>query len=323
MMSKVSIVVPVYNVEEYLGKCVNSLIAQTYKNIEIILVDDGSPDNCPHICDELEKTDSRVKVIHKENGGLSSARNAGIRIATGDYIAFVDSDDYVKEKYIELLVNACVENNCSISACGYYEYYSADNYKTICGETAGVISSTDAIKDIFTMKNEICVVAWNKLYAKKLFTENHIRYPEGKIHEDVFTTYKLCALTEKLAYVNEPLYYYVQRQTSIMGQSFSPKRLQLIEAVESISPFVKENSPKFDDAYDYYVFLNYLTLLNTMADCKYKDCSLFKELRTKIYDMLPKLKNNKYFGKKNVLTCLFLKFGMKSFYFIRKIYKKI
>ncbi len=322
-MIKVSIIVPVYNVEEYLGKCVNSLIAQTYKNIEIILVDDGSSDNCPHICDEFGKTDSRVKVIHKENGGLSSARNSGIRIAIGDYIAFVDSDDYVKENYIELLLNACVENNCTVSACGYYEYYSEDNYNIVCGESDGVISSIDAVKDIFTMKNEICVVAWNKLYAKELFIDNNISYPEGKIHEDVFTTYKLCALADNVAYVNEPLYYYVQRQTSIMGQSFSPKRLQLIEAVESISPFVKENSPVFDDAYDYYMFLNYLTLLNTMADCKYKDNSLFKELRGKVLAMLPKLKTNMYFGKKNFLTCVFLKLGMSMFYVIRKLYKRV
>ncbi len=322
-MIKVSIIVPVYNVETYLEKCVESLICQTHKNIEIILVDDGSTDNCPFLCDVFSKKDSRITVVHKENGGLSSARNEGIKIATGDYIAFVDSDDYVKENYIKLLLNACLENNCTISACGYYEYYSESNYKTICGEKACVISSEDAIKDIFTMKNEVCVVAWNKLYAKTLFTEFGINYPEGKIHEDVFTTYKLCALTDEVAYVNEPLYYYVQRQTSIMGQTFSRKRLQLLEAVESISSFVKEKSPEFDDEFVYYTFLNYLTLLNAMADCRYKDSSLFKELRAKIWDMLPELKTNKYFGKKNVLTCIFLKLGMNVFYFIRKLYKRI
>lgn len=323
MMKKVSIIVPVYNVSEYIEKCVESILSQTYKNIEVILVDDGSPDDCPQICDDIATKDGRVKVVHKKNGGLSSARNSGIEIATGDYIAFVDSDDYVFNDYIETLVNACIENDCKISACGYFEYYSENYCKTVCGASSYTISPEEAIKDIFTMKNEICVVAWNKLYAADLFMQHNIRYPEGKIHEDVFTTYKLCALSNKIVYVNKPLYYYVQRSGSIMGQSFSEKRLQLIDAVKSIEPFVEQRSPEFDKEFQYYVFLNYLTLLNTMADCNYKDKKLFCELRAKIFEMYSELRVNEYFGKKNKLTCFFLKFGLTMFYLIRKIYKRI
>ena len=322
-MIKVSVVVPVYNVAEYLEKCVDSLMAQTYKNIEIILVDDGATDHSGRICDEYRSKDERIKVIHKENGGLSSARNEGIEAATGEYIAFVDSDDFVAENYIEKLLAACVENGCKVSACAYYEYYSQDDMRFVGGEGSAVKSREDAVKDIFTMKNEICVVAWNKLYAKELFADNKIRYPEGKIHEDVFTTYKFCAAADKVAYINEPLYFYVQRAGSIMGQTFSKKRLQLIDAVESIAPFVKENSPVFDKEYEFYVFLNYLTLINTMADSGYKDKVLFSGLASKIGEMSASLAQNPCFGRKHKLTCIFLKLGMNLFYIIRKLYKRV
>ena len=322
-MIKVSVVVPVYNVAEYLSKCVKSLIAQTYKNIEIILVDDGATDQSGGICDDFQKKDERIKVIHKENGGLSSARNAGIEAATGEYIAFVDSDDFVAECYIEKLLDACITNNCKVSACAYYEYYSQDDMRFVGGENSTVKSREDAIKDIFTMKNEICVVAWNKLYAKELFENKANRYPEGRIHEDVFTTYKFCAAVDRVAYINEPLYFYVQRAGSIMGQTFSRKRLQLIDAVESIAPFVKENAPVFDKEYEYYVFLNYLTLINTMADSNYKDKELFFDLSSKISEMAVSLAENPCFGKKHKLSCVFLKFGMCIFFIIRKIYKKV
>lgn len=322
-MIKVSVVVPVYNVAEYLPKCVDSLIAQTYKNIEIILVDDGATDHSGSICDGYQSKDERIKVIHKENGGLSSARNAGIDAATGEYIAFVDSDDFVAEGYIEKLLSACLENGCKVSACAYYEYYSQDDKRFVGGESSTVKSREDAVKDIFTMKNEICVVAWNKLYAKELFADNKIRYPKGKIHEDVFTTYKFCAAADKVAYINEPLYFYVQRAGSIMGQTFSKKRLQLIDAVESIAPFVKENAPEFDKEYEFYIFLNYLTLINTMADCGYKDKELFSGLSSKIGEMSASLSQNPCFGKKHKLTCIFLKLGMNVFYIIRKLYKRV
>ena len=119
MEQLVSIIVPIYNVEKYIKECIDSIINQTYKNLEIILVDDGSPDCCPKICDEYSKKDKRIKVIHKENGGLSSARNAGLDVAKGEYVSFIDSDDVVDEKFIETLYNLCIENNCDISECNF------------------------------------------------------------------------------------------------------------------------------------------------------------------------------------------------------------
>lgn len=320
---RISVIVPVYNVENYLSKCIETLTAQTYSNIEILLVDDGSTDSSGQICDEYAVKDNRIMVIHKENGGLSSARNAGMPKASGEYIAFVDSDDFVSEDYIESLLEACENNGAKVAACGYIEYYSPEKQIVCCGEKPYTLTGEDAVKDIFTMKNDIHVVAWNKLYARELFVQNEITYPEGKIHEDVFTTYKLCARASTVAYVNKPCYYYVQRKGSIMGQNFSPKRLQLLEAVESVEPFVKENSPVYDTEYLFYVFLNYLTIINAMADSRYYDKVLFKNMVTLINSVMPEMKKNKYFGKKHKLTVLFLKFGMRGYYFIRKLYKRI
>lgn len=320
---KISIIVPVYQVADYIERCVLSLLSQTYQNLEIVLVDDGSPDECPAICDRLALADSRIVVIHKNNGGLSSARNVGIAQASGDYLAFVDGDDFVSNTYISALLDACELHSVKIAACGYVEYYSEAAQVIHSGDGSYVITGSEAIKDIFTMKNEIHVVAWNKLYARELFTENGITYPEGMIHEDVFTTYRLCAAADKVAYVNQPNYFYVQRQGSIINQGFNPKRLQLLQAVDSIRPFVEENAPNFAAEYEYYVFLNYLTVINAMADSHYKDSVLFKSLRQKIYDLAPHILNNPYFRGKYKLVLLLLRLGMTGFYFIRGLYRHI
>ena len=319
----VSVIVPIYNVENYIDKCVESICNQSYENIEVILVDDGSPDQCPTICDEWGRRDSRVRVVHKKNGGLSSARNAGIALAKGSYLAFIDGDDFVSKDYIETLIYACEENNVKVSACGYVEYYSENKQIIRCGESTYAISGEEAIKDIFTMKNDIHVVAWNKLYAKELFEENDILYPVGKIHEDVFTTYKFFANVDKVIYVNKPCYYYVQREGSIINQSFNPKRLQLLDAIEDIRPFVNEHSPIYDTEFAFYTFLNYLTVINSMADSDYKDRKMYKKIVSMIDTVVPQIRQTKYLSKKYILTLLFLKSGMTGFYMIRKIYQRV
>lgn len=318
----VSVIVPVYKVPAFIGKCVESLLDQTHKNLQIILVDDGSPDECGVLCDGYAQRDSRVQVIHKENGGLSDARNAGIEQAAGDYLAFVDGDDFVSEDYIETLLNACITNQTKMAACGYCNYYSDDRMTVLQPAESCVLSGEEAIKDIFTMGDNVQVMAWNKLYARSLFEDGTIRYPKGKIHEDVFTTYRFCAAAGKVACVNVPCYYYVQREGSIISQRFSPRRLQLLDAVESIRSFVEAAAPAYDREYEYYVFLNNLTLINAMADGQSMDKKLFAALRGKILKMLPDLKENPYFTKKDRLTCVFLRLGPGCFGIIRAIYKK-
>ena len=241
----VSVVVPIYGVERYLRKCVDSLLQQTYKNIEIILVDDGSPDACPEICDELKNVDNRIVVIHKKNGGLSDARNAGIQIANGTYITFIDSDDYVGIHYIETLVKAIEDCNASVSICDYINVYDdmgIEREKSICN----IFSNKECIEKIY---HPVChgmeFVAWGKLYKTSLFKNNVIMYPVGKIHEDTFTTYKLLYYAERIAYVDYVGYFYRQRENSIMSSTFNTKNLSMVEATREACEFFSDNNEKY------------------------------------------------------------------------------
>lgn len=224
----ISIIVPIYNVEQYLGECVDSILSQTYKNLEIILVDDGSPDNCGAICDEYAKKDKRIRVIHKENGGLSSARNAGLDVATGEYISFIDSDDYVSEKFIEVLYNLCKKNSADISECDFIKF--DDKVEVIESDIkVEKHSSIEMQKNIYSSECVKTVVVWNKLYKRYIYEK--LRFPEGKINEDEFTTYKAFDSTAKdIVVTNEPLYYYRYNENSIMGRKFNVKRLDVLQA---------------------------------------------------------------------------------------------
>ncbi len=226
----VSVIVPIYNVAEYLDKCVETIIGQTYKNIEIILVDDGSTDACPTMCDSYAERDSRIKVIHKRNGGLSDARNAGIEIASGEYFAFIDSDDYVAADFIETLLTVCEENSCKIAQCksmsvtddsgkGGNEKYSME-----------LIAGCDMIRRIYEDPTADTIVIWSKLYRRELF--DNIRFPFGKLHEDEFTDYKLFDLCEKVAVLDKTMYFYRVNPDSIVRRSYSLKRMSIFEALE-------------------------------------------------------------------------------------------
>ncbi|WP_022757258.1 glycosyltransferase family 2 protein [Butyrivibrio fibrisolvens] len=229
----VSVIVPIYNVEDYLPKCIDSIICQTYKNIEIILVDDGSPDSCGQICENYKKKDSRIKVIHKENGGLSDARNAGICRAKGSYYVFIDSDDYIHERMIETLVEGVVSTGADIAVCSFKNVKEDEIIDIHSGINTGsyklISEDIDRLSYFYGDKYTEFTVAWNKIYPASFFKE--IKYPKGKIHEDEFTTYKLLELAKKIAYIDVPLYYYVSRSSSIMGEEFSLKRLHRLDAI--------------------------------------------------------------------------------------------
>lgn len=209
----ISVIIPCYKVEKYLNQCIESIVNQTYQNLEIILIDDGSPDNCPQICDEWAIKDKRIKVVHKENGGLSSARNVGLEIATGRYISFIDSDDFIDETFIEFLYVNLIKNKADISCCGYYHYFNKSlkevrHFKKI----QLLMNSCDAIKKMNTI-GYFGVGSWNKLYKKELF--QNIRFPIGKLSEDWFILYKLIHESNKIYYDSQPKYYYRQRPGSI------------------------------------------------------------------------------------------------------------
>lgn len=238
MNDLVSIIVPVYKVEKYLKKCVDSILNQTYSNFEIILVDDGSPDRCGDICDEYQKKDQRVKVIHKANGGLSDARNVGISASSGQFISFLDSDDWIHNRFIETLYNLLIINNADVSIANFIKIYSDDIPSINAPSVIYQYSNIDALNQIYGKYGVQMIVAWGKLFKRELFSD--INFPVGKIHEDEFTVYKLLYKANKIIFTTEPLIYYRQRSNSITGQCFNlSNKLNVIEALEERARFFK------------------------------------------------------------------------------------
>jgi glycosyltransferase involved in cell wall biosynthesis len=238
MEDKISVIVPIYKVEKYLNRCVDSIINQTYRNLEIILVDDGSPDNSGRISDEYARTDSRVRVIHKSNGGLSDARNAGIEIATGEYIGFVDSDDFIHPEMFRDLHEQIQKHDADIAQCSFRPVTDDTFIDPGGAGNEKVISNLDALRLIYTQYKVDYIVAWDKLYRKHLF--NSIRFPVSKIHEDEFTTYKLFYLSGKIVVIDKKYYYYYQSPNSIIRSGFNLKKLHYTEAMEERILFFKE-----------------------------------------------------------------------------------
>ena len=227
-MVLISVIVPIYGVEKYLNKCVESIIGQTYCNLEIILVDDGSPDGCGEICDEWANTDKRVKVVHKENGGLSDARNAGLQIATGELISFIDSDDYIEPTFFETLYNAMQQSGAEIAECGT-RYVGED------GEVLKIRASQDGEFDTLTALTKLIneqglyQTVWNKLYRRQVI--EGILFAKGKYNEDEFWTYRVFDRGNKIVSVEQPLYNYLQRGSSIIGVGYNIRRLDGLDAL--------------------------------------------------------------------------------------------
>lgn len=239
----ISIIVPCYNVEAYLCKCVDSLLAQTYKNIEIILVDDGSPDASGAICDEYAQKDNRIKVIHKKNGGLSDARNVAIDIAKGEYITFVDSDDFVASDYVETLYHLVKKYQCKVGVAWlrtFHEGCEADTNQLPYIEK--LFDRMEGIEKMF-YQELFDTAAWCKIYHRSLF-ETGIRYPLGLIYEDLPTTYLLFLQADKIAFCNRVIYNYLLRANSIEGQPFKANKLDsALKILDMIQSHANELKP--------------------------------------------------------------------------------
>lgn len=237
-MAKISVIVPVYKVEKYLNRCVDSILNQTYADFELLLVDDGSPDNCGKICDEYAKKDHRVFVIHQKNGGLSSARNTGIdwfyEKNRSEYITFVDSDDWLHPKYLKILIDGITKNNVKISVCNYDRVTHEIPHKTYDNIEYELTSPEDFLLNHFWQYN----YAWGKLYHKSVFED--IRYPIGKIFEDTFTTYKVLHKCEKIAYTELQLYYYLRNEQGISHSPWKPSELVILDAMQEQLQFYKD-----------------------------------------------------------------------------------
>lgn len=227
-MPTISVIVPVYKVEPYLRQCVDSILSQTFRDFELILVDDGSPDGCPAICDEYAGQDSRVKVIHKENGGLSSSRNAGLDVASGEYISFVDSDDWIQLEYLERMLAAINNNHADMAMCGVEKFWE-DKPRAEEFPLADECLSHDKAVSLMTTSIWYHMIACNKLYRKSLF--DGIRFPEGYLHEDEAVIHRIIDQCAKVAMVKEPMYHYRQTAGSIMHQVYRIQRSDIITAL--------------------------------------------------------------------------------------------
>lgn len=315
----ITVIVPIYKVEEYLNRCIESIINQTYENLEIILIDDGSPDNCPKMCDEWAKKDKRIKVIHKENGGLSDARNKGIEQTNGKYITFIDSDDYVEKNYVIELYNAISINDCDISISGIVVKYTngtiINKYTNIKEE----LTPKETIKKIL-YDDGIDISATAKLYKKEVF--KNIRFPKDRLYEDAATTYKLICSSKKIANNSVSTYIYMIRNDSIAQSTFNKKKMDLIKSTKEMTDFIKDKYPDLSDACDRRLMYAYLSTISQLASSKKVYKKEEKLLMEYIKKNSKKTLKDKKCPKRDKLAIISLKFGFKFYKFVWNLYRR-
>lgn len=283
----ISVIVPIYNVEKYLARCVDSIVNQTYKNLEIILVDDGSPDRCPQMCDDYAEKDSRIKVVHKKNGGLSDARNAGMVVATGEYISFIDSDDYVSDDFFECLLDVMNKENSDIAECSVVKFYEDNRFDEFSDDLSVKTYDTQDAMSALIAENQFHQHVWNKLYKTELVKD--IPYAVGKLNEDEFWTYRVFGRANKVARLNKTMYYYFQRSSSIMGVGYNIRRLDALEGKANRQKYIENNFPDLStqakiDLYGSCMFA-YQSVLKFMSGAdKKKALELIRKYR-KMYNL--------------------------------------
>lgn len=314
-MPKVSVIVPIYNVEKYLEKCINSLLSQTLEDIQIILVNDGSKDNSGNIAKEYEQNNKdRVIYVEKENGGLSDARNYGLKYATGDFIAFLDSDDYIEKNAYEEMYNKAIEENADYVECDFiWEFPNKIR-----------VDKQYPYKNKKEMLSFVRVVAWNKLIKRQLITDNNLEFPKGLRYEDVEFTYKLIPFVNKFAYVNKPFIHYVQREGSIANVQ-NERTAEIFTVLDNVIEFYKKNNiyEKYRDELEYN-YARYLLCSSLKRMCKIKDKSIREKLLTESWERLnsnfPNWKENVILKTVNIGKNKYMRTVNKSTY---KIYSKI
>lgn len=314
-MSKplISVIVPVYNVEKYLGKCVDSILAQTYENLEIILVEDGTRDGCGAICDAYAAQDPRVRVIHKENGGLSSARNAGMDIARGEYFGFVDSDDWIEPETYETLLNLAEKYDADLVSGSRYDVAEPTGERTLGlhHEKEECISAMEMLGRVFVWDG--CdSAAWDKLYRRHLFAD--IRYPLGMYSEDIAIFYKLMEKANRVALCPKPLYNYLHRENSITTAKLSEKTFHYPNHTEVIYPYICANHPQLKNQARFlrvrgvaYAMMS-IDLAGEEAWKQYD--AYYRHQRKEMCSHIPFLLTSPYHGKKERLIHLLLALGL-------------
>lgn len=315
MKDKISVIVPIYNVEKYLDRCVKSLINQTYKNIEIILVDDGSPDKCPEMCDYYATEDYRIKVIHKENGGLSDARNVGIEKSTGSYISFVDSDDWVEEDFIEELYNNIKRENADISIIGYTLIWDSGKRITYSDNNDYFVYNQEyAIKELLKQKKFQCMVC-QKMYKRDIFSD--IKFPLGKIYEDVAVSLPTFLKADKVVFSGDPKFYYFQRENSIVNEKFSKEKLYFLDCCKEIIDYSNNHNKIFDkEAHNFYLRALLMLLLQLYSDVRTRNSEICKQLEKEVRKNKKHIFVNPYidFKKRIALFMILVRFPRRLLY---------
>lgn len=295
----ISIIVPVYNVESFLGKCIDSIIAQTYRNLEIILVDDGSTDKSGEICDAYRSSDKRVKIIHKRNGGAASARNRGLEIAQGEYIGFVDSDDYMDEDMYELLIRY-MDKDVDIVACGRYVIYPPKstglNHKILCTDKITKFDRMHAIGELLEKRifeYGVC----DKIYRRELFDD--VRFPNGRFAEDLPVTYALFKKSRNVVSIGVPRYYYFQRYNSTCRSEFFYRKMDYVFFLRDIFMDVKVEYPQFEKLAESKYIDGVVSTLINLKESSIRDqyIDLERRLKKLLRRMSIRIMCNQYYTK--------------------------
>lgn len=313
----ISVIIPVYNVEKYFKRCIDSVLRQNYSNIEIIIIDDGSKDNSGNLCDECAKKDSRITVFHKENGGLSSARNFGLERVSGEYVCFIDSDDFIHENYISFMYDKIIKNDADICYCKSTKFTDDVQIKNeIENEKTVVIEKEEAIKQLLLndgiIKNYIPLA----LYKKSLF--DNIRFPEGSNFEDIATTYKILDASKKIIVNNKILYYYFINNDGITQKMKKQDIIDRFNNMNEREKFINRHYPNLQKVSDKYMFRIYLVILKDLIKNYFPEIikdSFFIEVRNRIIRM-----GIKEISLKNLIIYMAIKINTKSSYsFLHKI----
>lgn len=308
----ISVIVPVYKVEKYLDRCIGSVIAQTYKNLEIIMIDDESPDNCPEMCDEYARRDTRIKVIHKKNGGLSDARNIGLAVATGEYIAFVDSDDWIESDFIEILYNNAEKEHADISIIGYTLVWDDGRTRRFSQDDEYYTFDTDnAIRELLNQRKFQCMVC-QKMYKKYIF--DSVKFPIGKVYEDVAVGLPTFLRAKKIVVSGKSKYNYYQRNDSIVNSKFDKRKLYFLECCQFIIAYSDSHNKKYDiEAHSFYLRALMMLILPIYQENKEADKDIYQYLEQEIRTHKHYIwKNpNMELKKKVVLSLICIKFPGK------------
>lgn len=287
---KISVIVPVYNVEKYLDKCLESIIKQTYKNLEIIIIDDGSTDKSGLICDKYTKKDNRIKVIHQENKGLGASRNIGLRMITGDFISFVDSDDFLSLDYFDYLYYLLLKNKADIVCCSIKKKINKNKIK--------IYDSKEALKKMFLFEIDTCVMS--KLYKKEVLKD--LKFQEDVIYEDILFTSKAIMNSKKIIVSKQLKYYYLIRNDSLSHKK-SDREYERINNIFLLKDIIIKDD--LINYYNYYYIINYFEYLNKIDYSKINELELKENqelIRKNILNVL--FKNNKYKMKLHIILFL-------------------